>query len=133
MKRLEHIGIAVRNLEQSSRLFTKLLGQEPYKTEEVESEGVKTSFFMVGDVKIELLEGTRSDSAIARFVESRGEGLHHLAFHTDDIPAAKSRLEPEGFVFTREKPFDGADNKQVIFIHPKTANGVLVELCQDRA
>jgi len=133
MKKLEHIGIAVRNLEESNKLFARLLGVEPYKIESVESEGVRTSFFSVGGLKIELLEATRPDSAIATFIEKRGEGLHHLAFDVDNAQTKIAELAAGGFKVLSEKPFPGADNKMVAFIHPKTANGVLVEICQEKS
>ncbi len=132
MKKLEHIGIAVRNLEESTLLFAKLLGVAHYKIEEVASEGVRTSFFNVGGIKIELLEATRPDSAIATFIEKRGEGLHHLAFDVDNAKAKIAGLTADGFMVLSEKPFPGADNKLVAFIHPKTTNHVLVEICQEK-
>ena len=132
MNKIEHIGIAVKNLETSSELFAKLFGKKHYKIEEVKSEGVSTSFFLIGDNKIELLEATNPESAIAKFIEKRGEGLHHIAFDVTDIHAEIKRLKQEGFVFTRDEPFAGADNKLVIFLHPKSTNGVLIELCQER-
>ncbi len=128
--KLEHIGIAVKNLEKSNDLFRQLLGREHYKIEEVESENVKTSFFMTGDSKIELLEASSQDSAIAKYIEKRGEGIHHIAFEVEDIHAEMKRLSEEGFRILNEKPKRGADNKLVCFVHPKSANGVLVELCQ---
>ncbi len=131
MLRLEHIGIAVRQLEESNELFRKLLGAAHYKIESVESEHVSTSFFKVGETKIELLEATHPDSAIAKFIEKRGEGIHHLAFEVADIRAEISRLESEGFVPLNQEPKRGADNKWVAFLHPKSTNGVLVELCQN--
>ena len=130
MKKVEHIGIAVKNLKDSNSLFEKLFGKPNYKIEEVLSEGVSTSFFMVGDSKIELLEATNSDSAIAKFIEKRGEGIHHIAFEVDDIYTEIKRLTDAGFKFTRDEPFQGADNKLVCFLHPKSTNGILVELCQ---
>ena len=132
MNKIEHIGIAVKNLETSNELFAKLFGKKYYKVEQVESEGVSTSFFLIGNNKIELLEATNPDSAIAKFIEKRGEGLHHIAFDVTDINAEIKRLKQEGFVFTRDEPFVGADNKLVCFLHPKTTNGVLIELCQER-
>jgi methylmalonyl-CoA/ethylmalonyl-CoA epimerase len=132
MKKLEHIGIAVKNLEQSNALFAKLLGKPHYKIEEVEREGVRTSFFAVGDLKIELLEATRPDSAIAKFIEKKGEGLHHLAFATEDIVQDMKELSTKDFNMLDDKPKPGADNKMIVFIHPKTTNHVLVELCQDK-
>ncbi len=130
MKRLEHIGIAVKDLEASNELFAKLLGKEHYKIEEVASEHVLTSFFKTGQSKVELLVGTSPKSAISKFVEKRGEGIHHVAFEVEDIRAEMKRLEEEGFQILNKEPKPGADNKLVCFIHPKSANGVLVELCQ---
>lgn len=132
MNKIEHIGIAVKNMEASNRLFAKLLGKEPYKIEEVASEGVRTSFFEVGGVKIELLEATRSDSPIAKFIEKKGEGVHHLAFAVDDINKSIAAKVEEGFTLINEKPKAGADNKIIAFLHPKSTNGVLVELCQEK-
>lgn len=132
LNKIEHLGIAIKNLETSDNLFAKLLGTNPYKQETVEREGVKTSFFMIGESKIELLEATNPDSPIAKFIEKKGEGIHHIAFAVDDIHAEIVRLKAEGFVFISEEPKDGADNKLVVFIHPKSANGILVELCQEK-
>ena len=132
MNKLEHIGIAVKNLEESNRLFSRLLGTDPYKTEIVEREGVKTSFFKVGDVKIELLEATHPDSPIARFIEKKGEGVHHLAFDVQPIEEKMEKLKSEGFGLLADTPKPGADNKKIVFLHPKTTNSVLIELCQDR-
>lgn len=131
MNKLEHIGIAVRNLEESNALFTRLLGTAPYKTETVEREGVRTSFFKVGDVKIELLEATRPDSAIATFIEKRGEGIHHLAFDVNDVQRKIADFSADGFKVLSDKPMPGADNKMIAFLHPKSTNGVLVEMCMD--
>ncbi|MBK9422636.1 MAG: methylmalonyl-CoA epimerase [Bacteroidetes bacterium] len=131
MKKIEHIGIAVRNLEVSNKLFTKIFNKEPYKMEVVESEGVSTSFFMTGENKIELLEATNPDSPIAKFIEKKGEGIHHIAFDVEDIIAEMKRLEAEGFVLLNKVPKLGADNKLVCFLHPKGTNGVLIELCQE--
>lgn len=131
MRKIEHIGIAVKNLDLSNDLFEKLFGVPAYKTEEVESEGVKTSFFMNGPNKIELLEATREDSPINKFIEKRGEGIHHIAFDVEDIHFEMKRLQAEGFILLNEKPKKGADNKWVVFLHPKTTNGVLIELCQE--
>ena len=131
MKKIEHIGIAVKSLEVSNVLFEKLFGQPPYKEEEVASEGVKTSFFMNGPNKIELLEATNPDSPIAKFLEKKGEGIHHIAFDVNDINEEVIRLKNEGFVILNEIPKKGADNKLVAFLHPKGTNGVLVELCQE--
>jgi len=132
MLKIEHIGIAVKSLEDSNKLFESLLGSPHYKIEEVPTEGVKTSFFMVGNNKIELLEATKPDSPIAKFLEKRGEGTHHIAFAVNDIRAEMSRLEQEGFTLLNKEPKLGADNKLVCFLHPKTTNGVLIELCQDK-
>lgn len=132
MNKLEHIGIAVRNLEESNRLFTRLLGVEPYKMESVEREGVRTSFFRVGDVKIELLESTRPGSAIETFIEKRGEGIHHLAFDVPDVQQKIVDFTGDGFKVLADKPLSGADNKLIAFLHPKTTNGVLVEICADK-
>jgi methylmalonyl-CoA/ethylmalonyl-CoA epimerase len=131
MRKIEHIGIAVNSLEVSNVLFEKLFGTPPYKQEEVESEGVKTSFFMNGPNKIELLEATNSDSPIAKFLEKKGEGIHHIAFDVQDILAEIDRLKNEGFLVLNETPKKGADNKLVAFLHPKGTNGVLIELCQE--
>ncbi|MCB0608575.1 MAG: methylmalonyl-CoA epimerase [Lewinella sp.] len=129
--KIEHIGIAVRNLETSNELFSRLLGTGPYKTETVASENVVTSFFKTGESKVELLEASHPDSAIARYLEKRGEGVHHVAFEVADIHAEMARLRAEGFQLLNDQPKRGADNKWVCFVHPKTANGVLVELCQE--
>lgn len=131
MKKLEHIGIAVKSLGDSSELFEKLFGKPQYKVEKVESEGVSTAFFQVGETKIELLEATKEDSAIAKYVEKKGEGIHHLAFEVEDIYKEMDRMRSEGFIVLNDKPKKGADNKLVCFLHPKSANGVLVELCQE--
>ncbi|WP_337044250.1 methylmalonyl-CoA epimerase [Emticicia sp. 17c] len=129
---VEHIGIAVKDITASNELFSKLLNVAPYKSEQVESEGVTTSFFKVNATKIELLEATSPDSAIARFIEKKGEGIHHIAFEVEDIYAEMKRLESEGFILLNTEPKIGADNKLVCFLHPKSSNGVLVELCQER-
>ena len=131
MLKVEHIGIAVKDLQNSNSLFEALLGKSSYKLEKVESENVSTSFFKIGETKIELLEATHQDSAISKFIEKRGEGIHHIAFEVDDIYSEMKRLKNEGFVLLSEEPFKGADNKWVCFIHPKSANGILVELCQE--
>ena len=131
MRKIEHIGIAVKNLEESNDLFTKLFGAAPYKTEEVASEGVNTSFFMNGPNKIELLEATNEDSPIAKFIANKGEGIHHIAFDVEDIISEIERLKGEGFIVLNEVPKKGADNKLVAFLHPKSTNGVLIELCQE--
>jgi len=131
MNKIEHIGIAVKDLEAANLIYEKLLGTPPYKTEKVESEGVSTSFFLTGENKIELLEATNPNSAIAKFIDKKGEGIHHIAFDVDDIKTEMERLRNEGFVVLNETPKKGADNKLVCFLHPKSTNGVLVELCQD--
>ena len=128
---IEHIGIAVKDLEASNELFAKLFGKPHYKTESVESEHVDTSFFRLGDSKIELLHATSGDSAIAKFIEKKGEGMHHIAFGVEDIEKEVERLKAEGFQPISDKPKKGADNKLVFFFHPKSANGVLIELCQE--
>ncbi len=130
--KIEHLGIAVKSLGFSDDIFTKLLGKENYKHEKVEREGVETSFFAVGESKIELLEATNPESPIAKFIEKKGEGIHHIAFGVDDIFYEIKRLKAEGFQFISEEPKDGADNKLVVFLHPKSTNGVLVELCQEK-
>lgn len=131
MTQVEHIGIAVKDLAVSNELFTKLLGVKPYKEEGVASEGVMTSFFQVGKTKIELLEGTSPDSPISKFIEKKGEGIHHLAFEVENIYEEMERLKNEGFTLLNEVPKPGADNKLVCFLHPKGTNSVLVELCQN--
>ena len=131
MNKIEHIGIAVKNLETSNNLFSKLFGKPHYKIEEVASEGVNTSFFQVGDSKIELLEATNPDSPIAKFIEKKGEGIHHIAFDVSNIETEICRLKEEGFIVLNETPKKGADNKLVAFLHPKSTNGVLIELCQE--
>jgi methylmalonyl-CoA/ethylmalonyl-CoA epimerase len=132
MKKLEHIGIAVKNLDESNQLFARLLGVAHYKIEDVKSEGVRTSFFQVGDIKIELLEATRADSPIAKFIEKRGEGIHHLAFDTDDLIRDMNAKMEDGFRSLSDEPKDGADNKLIAFLHPKSTNGVLIEMCSDK-
>jgi methylmalonyl-CoA/ethylmalonyl-CoA epimerase len=132
MNKIEHIGIAVKSLENSNDLFEKLFGEPHYKIEDVESEGVKTSFFKIGNNKIELLEATNENSPIAKFIEKKGEGIHHIAFDVDDIKKEIKRLKKEGFIVLNKKPKKGADNKLVAFLHPKSTNGVLIELCQER-
>ncbi|WP_420571168.1 methylmalonyl-CoA epimerase [Kordia sp.] len=131
MNKIEHIGIAVKDIEASNQLFAKLFNKEHYKMEEVESEGVKTSFFQLGESKIELLEATRDDSPIAKFIAKKGEGVHHIAFDVTDIHAEVERLKGEGFIVLNETPKKGADNKLVVFLHPKSTNGTLIELCQE--
>lgn len=131
MKKIEHIGIAVKDLNKANSLYQSLLGIAPYKSESVESEFVNTSFFKVGDSKIELLEATDDQSAIAKFISKKGEGIHHIAFEVKDIISEIKRLEKEGFIILNNIPKRGADNKLVVFLHPKTTNGVLIELCQE--
>ena len=131
MNKIEHIGIAVKDLEKANELYSKLFGIPPYKTETVESEGVSTSFFQAGPNKIELLEATRPDSPIAKFIEKKGEGIHHIAFDVANIEEEIARLKGEGFIVLNETPKKGADNKLVAFLHPKSTNGVLIELCQE--
>lgn len=131
LKKVEHIGIAVKGLERSNEVFKKLFGKDHYKVEKVESENVSTSFFMLGETKIELLEATAENGAIAKFIEKRGEGMHHIAFEVDDIYAEMERLKGEGFELLNIEPKKGADNKLICFLHPKTTNGLLVELCQE--
>ena len=131
MRKIEHIGIAVKSLEVSNVVFEKLFGAPAYKSEEVESEGVNTSFFMNGPNKIELLEATNPESPIAKFIEKKGEGIHHIAFDVEDIVSEIARLKSEGFIVLNEVPKKGADNKLVAFLHPKSTNGVLIELCQE--
>lgn len=130
MLRIDHIGIAVKNMEESNELFRRLLGNAHYKVEEVVSEKVATSFFNIGESKIELLEATDPESPIAKFIEKRGEGIHHIAFEVEDILSETQRLESEGFTPLNREPKRGADNKLVVFLHPKSSGGVLVELCQ---
>lgn len=129
--KLEHIGIAVKTLGFSDDLFEKLLGKNSYKSETIEREGVTTSFYQTGESKIELLEATNSESPISKFIEKRGEGIHHLAFGVENIYEEIERLKKEGFQFISEEPKEGADNKLVVFLHPKSTNGVLIELCQE--
>ncbi len=131
MFELEHIGIAVKNLSESNTLYEKLLGIAPYKMEEVESENVRTSFFQIENTKIELLEAMNEESPIAKFITKRGEGIHHIAFLVADIETELSRLKSEGFQLIHEVPKLGADNKRVAFLHPKSTQGVLVELCEE--
>lgn len=130
--KLEHIGIAVKSLGVSDELFAKLLGKESYKKEKVEREGVVTSFYGTGESKIELLEASNPESPISKFIDKKGEGIHHLAFGVENILNEVERLKKEGFQFISEEPKEGADNKLVVFLHPKSTNGVLVELCQEK-
>ncbi|MES2628668.1 MAG: methylmalonyl-CoA epimerase [Bacteroidota bacterium] len=132
MLKIEHIGIAVKSISESDALFAKLFNRAPYKQEGVESEGVLTSFFQLGESKVELLEATTPDSPIAKFIEKKGEGIHHIAFEVEDIYAEMERLKAEGFTLLNEQPKQGADNKLICFLHPKSSNGVLIELCQER-
>ncbi|TFF29755.1 methylmalonyl-CoA epimerase [Mucilaginibacter psychrotolerans] len=131
MNKIEHIGIAVKDMQAAKNIYELLLNTVVYKTEEVPSEGVKTAFLQSGPNKIELLEATSADSPIAKFLEKKGEGIHHIAFDVDDIVAEMARLKEAGFVLLNDKPKRGADNKLVCFVHPKSAGGVLVELCQE--
>jgi len=131
MRKIEHIGIAVKDIENSNALFATLFGKKHYKIEDVESEGVKTSFFKCGPNKIELLQATNKDSPIAKFIEKKGEGIHHIAFAVDNIEKEIKRLTKEGFEMIHKVPKKGADNKLIAFLHPKSTNGVLVELCQE--
>jgi methylmalonyl-CoA/ethylmalonyl-CoA epimerase len=131
-KKVEHIGIAVKNLQESNLLIKRLFGKEHYKIEKVESENVDTSFFMLGETKIELLEASNANSAIAKFIEKKGEGIHHIAFEVDDIDAEMKRLKEEGFQLLNDHPKEGADNKLICFLHPKSTNGILVEICQEK-
>jgi len=130
--KIEHIGIAVKSLSDSDQLFARLLGRASYKKESVDREGVTTSFYGVEDSKIELLEATNPDSPIAKYLEKKGEGIHHIAFGVEDLFFEIYRLKKEGFVFISEEPKEGADNKLIVFLHPKSTNGVLVELCQEK-
>tara|TARA_Y100001934_G_C11727355_1_gene484093 strand:+ start:88 stop:489 length:402 start_codon:yes stop_codon:yes gene_type:complete len=132
MKKIEHIGIAVKSIEEANKTFAKIFGKEHYKIEEVKSEGVKTSFFSVGESKIELLEAKNQESPIAKFISKRGEGMHHIAFYVDDIEKEMERLKENGFQFIRGNYTKGADNKLICFLHPKQTNGVLIELCQEQ-
>ncbi len=131
MLKIEHIGIAVSNIEDANNIYKSLLGYSHYKTEIVESEGVNTSFFICGESKIELLEATNPESPVAKFIDKRGEGIHHIAFLVSDIKAEIKRLKKEGFIVLNDEPRKGADNKWVVFLHPKSSKGVLVELCQE--
>ena len=133
LKKVEHIGIAVKDLKASNLLFEALLGVPHYKTEAVVSEGVTTSFFDVGTHKIELLEATHPNSPIAKFIAKKGEGVHHIAFEVENLEVELARLKAEGFELIHETPKEGADNKRIAFLHPKTTNGVLIELCQERS
>lgn len=131
MIKVEHIGIAVKNLAEVNELYTKLFNRAHYKQEDVASEGVSTSFFQLGETKIEFLESTAEDGPISKYINKKGEGIHHIAFEVEDIEKEMARLKEEGFRLINETPKNGADNKLVAFIHPKSTNGVLVELCQE--
>lgn len=131
-KKLEHIGIAVKDLDKAESLFSQLLQTQPYKREEVPSEGVMTSFFMLGDIKFELLAATHSESPIAKFIEKRGEGIHHLAFESENIETELSERKDQNMQLIHETPKDGADNKRIAFLHPKSTGGVLWELCEEK-
>ncbi|QDW25458.1 methylmalonyl-CoA epimerase [Pedobacter sp. KBS0701] len=131
MNKIEHIGIAVKDLNSSIAIYQKLLNTDCYKTEQVVSESVNTAFFKTGENKVELLQATAPDSAIAKFIEKKGEGIHHIAFLVDDILAEMERLHKEGFVLLSDSPKKGADNKMVCFVHPQDTNGVLIEICQE--
>ena len=133
MKKVEHIGIAVKDIEGANNIFAKLFNQNHYKVEQVQSEGVITSFFKIGETKIELLQGTHKDSPIAKFISKRGEGIHHIAFEVTDIDSEMDRLISEGFELINPEAKDGADNKKILFVHPKSTNGVLIELCQEKS
>jgi len=132
MQKVEHIGIAVKDLEKSIHLFEKLLNTSCYKIEKVESEKVTTGFFQKGETKIELLASTDSEGVIAKFIEKKGEGIHHIAFAVDDIESEMKRMKEAGFILLHEKPVPGADNKLICFLHPKNTNGVLIELCMEK-
>ncbi len=132
IKKIEHLGIAVENIEESSKVYEKLLGVKCYKIEEVKSEGVKTAFFQVGETKIELLEATNEDSPIAKFLSKKGKGFHHIAFDTDNIELEIDRLIKDDFELIHQTPKDGADNKIIAFLHPKSTDSILVELCQEK-
>lgn len=132
IKKIEHIGIAVKDIKKSNELFAKLFGQGHYKIEDVKSEGVSTSFFMLGETKVELLQATDENSAITKFISKKGEGVHHIAYAVDDINEEMARLREEGFELLSEEPKQGADNKLICFLHPRSTNGVLVELCQEK-
>ena len=133
MRKIEHIGIAVKDIVGACMIYEKLLNTPVYKIENVGSEGVKTAFLQVGANKIELLEAALADSPVSKFIEKRGEGIHHIAFEVEDIVSEMKRLKQEGFVLLDEQAKPGADNKLVCFVHPKNTNGVLIELCQDNS
>lgn len=133
IKKIEHIGIAVKDLNKSNELFLKLFGSPHYKIEAVASEGVTTSFFMMGETKIELLEANEENSAIKKFIDKKGEGVHHIAYQVDNLEEEINRLKREGFEFVNDAPKNGADNKRIVFLHPRSTGGVLVELCEERS
>jgi methylmalonyl-CoA/ethylmalonyl-CoA epimerase len=133
LRKIEHLGIAVKNIEESLKTFEVLLGSGCYKMEEVQSEGVKTAFIQIGESKIELLQATNPDSPIAKYLEKRGPGIHHIAFDVDDLQMEIDRLTEEGFTLINRSPKDGADNKLIAFLHPKSTEGILVELCQEKS
>jgi|TARA_B110000503_G_scaffold143609_1_gene246258 methylmalonyl-CoA/ethylmalonyl-CoA epimerase len=132
LNKIEHLGIAVKDIKASAKMYEVLLGKPFYKTELVESEGVSTMFFQIGESKIELLEATNPESPIAKFIEKKGEGVHHIAYDVSDIDAELERLQAEGFELIHKTPKDGADNKRIAFLHPRSTGGVLVELCQEK-
>jgi methylmalonyl-CoA/ethylmalonyl-CoA epimerase len=132
IKKIEHIGIAVKSLNNSNQLFEKIFGKAHYKIEAVKSENVRTSFFMIGETKIELLEASSEESAISKFISQKGEGIHHVAYEVDNLEEEIQRLKGEGFEILNVVPKDGADNKRICFLHPRSTNGVLVELCQEK-
>ena len=131
IEKIEHIGIAVKNLDEANKIYEQLLGTPPYKMEAVDSEGVNTSFFKTGESKVELLQATKNESTIAKFIAKKGEGIHHIAFAVNDIHKEIKRLKEAGYTIINEKPKKGADNKLVCFVHPKNTKGVLIELCQE--
>ncbi len=133
MKKIEHIGIAVENIAKAEKIFSTIFGKDAYKTEEVISESVKTTFFKIGESKIELISATNTESPIAKFLEKNREGMHHIAFAVEDIKKEMSRLKNEGIRLLNERPKEGADNKLICFLHPKDTSGVLIELCQEKA
>ena len=131
IEKIEHIGIAVKNLDEANKIYEQLLGSPPYKMETVDSEGVNTSFFKTGESKVELLQATKDESAIAKFIAKKGEGIHHIAFAVKDIHKEIKRLKEDGYTIINESPKKGADNKLICFVHPKNTKGVLIELCQE--
>ena len=131
IEKIEHIGIAVKNLDEANKIYEQLLGSPPYKMETVVSEGVNTSFFKSGESKVELLEATKDESAIAKYIAKKGEGIHHIAFAVKDIHKEIKRLKEDGYAIINESPKKGADNKLICFVHPKNTKGVLIELCQE--